>query len=94
MKSTAQFAATEHSQIDSSLTQQVNLKKFNFLAGLGQILAAVLRALSGTNEPQVWQKCDRSGETFWHVYDPDTRQFARFNSELEVRFWLEQRYYR
>ncbi|MBD1867415.1 hypothetical protein H6F95_08910 [Cyanobacteria bacterium FACHB-471] len=50
--------------------------------------------MAGNEEPQISQKRDRSGEVFWRVYDPTTGESARFNSELEVRFWLEQRYYR
>ena len=46
-----------------------------------------------SNEPRVWQKRDRFGQTYWQVYDPIRDRFARFSSEQEVRQWLEQRHY-
>ncbi|BAU15407.1 hypothetical protein LEP3755_59650 [Leptolyngbya sp. NIES-3755] len=46
-----------------------------------------------SSEPRVWQRRDRSGQTYWQVYDPETNRSARLSSEQEVRQWLEQRYY-
>lgn len=45
------------------------------------------------SEPKAWQIRDRSGATYWRVYDPATNQAHAFSSEAEVRMWLEQRYY-
>ncbi|WP_250126747.1 hypothetical protein [Chroococcidiopsis sp. CCMEE 29] len=46
-----------------------------------------------SDEPQVRQRCDRSGQIYWQVYDPATNRSARLSSEQEVRQWLEQRFY-
>lgn len=93
MKSTLHFSASRASNLDSGLSQKARPGS-KFLAGLGSILLSILNTLSGNEEPQIRQNRDRSGEIFWRVYDPTTGESARFNSELEVRFWLEQRYYR
>ena len=44
-------------------------------------------------EPHVRQKRDRFGNFYWQVYDPISRSYLFFNSELEVRIWLENRHY-
>jgi hypothetical protein len=44
-------------------------------------------------EPRVKQKCDRSGNTYWRVYEPVSGFHCSFNSEQEVRAWLDTRYY-
>lgn len=46
------------------------------------------------SEPKAWQIRDRSGATYWRVYDPVSNQTQAFSGEAEVRMWLEQRYYR
>lgn len=53
---------------------------------------AVLAYLNGSSEPQVWQ-VHRDGQTAWRVYDPISRHQAEFTSEMELRIWLEERYY-
>lgn len=44
------------------------------------------------DEPKVWKKINRSGVTIWHVYDPVSNMHATFDSESEIRSWLEKRY--
>ncbi|ELS33919.1 MULTISPECIES: hypothetical protein [Pseudanabaena] len=44
-------------------------------------------------EVQVWQKCDRHGNTYWYVYDPKTGHSAHLGSEEEVMSWIESHYY-
>lgn len=93
MKSTLNFSASRISNFENGLPHKAR-RESKFLTGLGQILLSILNILSANGEPQIKQKRDRSGEIFWRVYDPTTGESARFNSELEVRFWLDQRYYR
>ncbi|KAM3099855.1 hypothetical protein ACKFKF_13490 [Phormidesmis sp. 146-12] len=45
------------------------------------------------SEPQVRQRRDRFGQTYFQVYDPATRCSASLHSEQELRQWLEQRFY-
>jgi hypothetical protein len=44
-------------------------------------------------EPQIVQKCDRSGNVYWQIYDPISGFHCSLNSEQEVREWLDTRYY-
>jgi hypothetical protein len=44
-------------------------------------------------EPEIIQKCDRLGNISWRVYDPISGFHCSFNSEQEVRSWLDTRYY-
>lgn len=44
-------------------------------------------------EPQIWQRSDRAGYTWWHVYDPITGRTAQLESEEAVQIWLEERFY-
>lgn len=46
------------------------------------------------SEPKVWQKFDRQGNPQgWRVFDPGTGRTIALSSELEVRLWLERRFY-
>lgn len=54
---------------------------------------SILSATSKLSEPKVWQKKDRKGNIYWRVYNPTTGYCGSFNSEEEVRMWLEERYY-
>ena len=44
-------------------------------------------------EPKVSEKKDRYGDTYYRVYDPQRDRYHDFNSEAEVRWWLDKRYY-
>ena len=44
-------------------------------------------------EPHIIQKGDRFGNIYWRVYDPISNSHCSFNSEQEVRSWLDTRYY-
>lgn len=50
--------------------------------------------LTASPEPEVWQTADRSGQTRWHVYDPRTGKITDWETEAEVRVWLEERLHR
>ena len=45
------------------------------------------------NEPQVKQKRDRYGNSYWQVRDRKTNKFYTFGSDSEVIAWIEQRYH-
>jgi hypothetical protein len=46
-----------------------------------------------SNDPRIWQRRDRFGRVYWQVYDPIRDRTIIFNSEEEVRYWLDQRFY-
>lgn len=55
----------------------------------------VVTWIVNSSELKVWQESDFYGRTFcWHAYDPVTGCSACFGSEEEMRFWIEQFYYR
>lgn len=44
------------------------------------------------SEPKIWKKTDAEGNIFWKTYDPMTGTTASFDTEHQVRVWLEERY--
>lgn len=77
-----------HANPLSRLMSEISLKSKSFLSYAWKAISAPV-----SSEPQVWQQRDRSGQTYWQVYDPETSRSASLSSEQEVRQWLEQRYY-
>ncbi len=53
----------------------------------------LFRALTASNELQVWRKTDRHGHTYWQAHDPTTGKSTSLGSEAEMRVWIEQGYY-
>lgn len=52
------------------------------------------RLVVDRHEPKVWQKFDHQHNSLgWRVFDPETGRTIAFGSDLEVRLWLEQRFY-
>jgi len=64
----------------------------NIIHGLKSITAIFVNALASPTEPKIWQKKDAHGNMIWQIYDPATGYQARFDTEQEVRIWLEKRY--
>lgn len=59
------------------------------------LLNKIQRGLTiNRNEPYIKQNRDRYGNLSWQIYDHHNNKSYTFGSELEVRAWLEQRYYR
>jgi hypothetical protein len=68
---------------------------FRITTWLKHCWKTLIDVMAGSYEPKVWHKCDRQGRIVaWYVYDPEMGRSTSFGSELEVRLWLEQRYYR
>ncbi len=57
-----------------------------------QWLQAVLVYFDGRSGLRVWQ-ASQNGQIVWRVYDPITHRRAEFADELDLRVWLEERYY-
>lgn len=43
-----------------------------------------------SDEIQVWQRSDRNGQLWWYAYNPKTRHSGVFESESEIRVWIER----
>ena len=61
---------------------------------IARIVEQVLSALMFHESEPVISECrDRSGESYYRVYNPLDGRIHYFTSENEVRIWLERRYY-
>jgi len=70
-------------------------KTWRILLGqyIGQVWHEIVLKLTPSNDPQIYEKRDRHGNTYFHVYDPLTGLSSTFSSEDEIRIWLDQRFY-
>lgn len=59
-------------------------------AGLSRLWEAFDLAFLRSLEPRVWQTIDQTGQTCWHLYDPETGKTYHLNSDAEVWGWLQQ----
>lgn len=62
----------------------------NKLASWGKSL---VNFFAGSMEPCIIEKRDCEGKAYFWVDDPYNRSRQIFDSEAELRAWLEQRYY-
>ena len=67
------------------------MKKTKFLANIFQNIKRSL--IVNRNEPQIEQKRDRFGNSYWQVHDYKTDKFYTFSCDREVRSWIEERYH-
>jgi hypothetical protein len=73
-----------------------NCDRLNHESWLSKVWQKIVAALTEQNTQgfRVWNKTDRRGNTYWQVRDSATNQTITFNSEAEVRVWIEESYYR
>lgn len=57
------------------------------------IWQSLLSSISGSAELRVWKAANPAGQLVWKIYDPVTQIRNEFASELDLRIWLEERYY-
>jgi membrane carboxypeptidase/penicillin-binding protein PbpC len=50
------------------------------------------RFMQQRSEPQISEHRDRQGNLYYQVYDVLTAKLITFGSEMEIKWWLEQRY--
>ncbi|MBD1910814.1 MULTISPECIES: hypothetical protein [unclassified Leptolyngbya] len=62
-------------------------------AWLQPLLTKLLNFFTGNQSVCIEQRRDRNGNSFWYAYDPATRSHHQFDTEQEVRIWLDQRFY-
>lgn len=62
-------------------------------ARLRHIWQSLLSYFSSGNELRVWKTSDADGQLVWKAYDPITEHRVEFTDELDLRVWLEERYY-
>ncbi|KAM3096894.1 hypothetical protein ACKFKG_09410 [Phormidesmis sp. 146-35] len=76
-----------------SISKRLKRMMLAIAVKLKSVLSLIWNLASSSSEPQVRQRRDRFGQTYFQVYDPATRCSASLHSEQEVRQWLEQRFY-
>jgi hypothetical protein len=69
-------------------------QKSSRISRVSQFWQSFVRFLSGSSEPRISQKRDRSGNLYFQVHDPVSGQSLSLYSEQEVRMWIDQRYSR
>ncbi|MEY3296882.1 MAG: hypothetical protein RLZZ597_142 [Cyanobacteriota bacterium] len=62
------------------------------MQALQQFGQGLVRFLTGGQSPCIQQRW-HNGRLVWWVYDPISQRRQRFESEDELRIWLEGRYY-
>jgi hypothetical protein len=94
MKPSEIYGFRERLEIIFSQSEQKQVKKFKLLSALNKIWQHSLTIFTKGNELQVWQTCDRFGNTWWNARDRATDRSISLASETEIRVWIEERYYR
>ncbi|MBD3886342.1 hypothetical protein IFO70_32140 [Phormidium tenue FACHB-886] len=59
----------------------------------GRILHSLIESIIAVNELKIYSLRSRSGSAYWAIHDPYLGRRVFFDSEQEVREWLEKRYY-
>ena len=91
MKLLAKF---QQSQIEAaSLQPQPKRNLQSLRAKLNDLWQAVIGFLETSSELYITQIQNKTGQTQWKAFAPITRQFTQFDSEEDVRVWVEERYY-
>ena len=76
--------------INSRELEAIRTKRESWLSRVWQKLTPYLSQSSGL---RVWQS-DKKGNTVWNLYNPNTGDKLSFDSETDVRTWIEESYYR
>lgn len=61
---------------------------------LKKIWRSLITVLNDNSEMRIWKTEDRTGRSLWKLYDPITGETFDFNSENDVRTWIEESYSR
>lgn len=77
-----------------SVLKEAKLNRLKSFSWLNKFWDFVVNITTKSNEPHIQEKRDRSGYTWWEIYDPLTGRSSCFSTRAEVLAWLEQRYYR
>lgn len=66
---------------------------FPIISAFKRRLQQIIQYLTSGSEVQVWTKTDRYSNMTWHAYDPVSDRRVIWESEAEMRKWVEERYY-
>ena len=69
------------------------VNKLAFSSKISRLIQQMVASLTKAPEPRIDTVKDSFGKSVWYVHDPITGQSAHLSSEIEVRIWIEKRYY-
>lgn len=94
MKPSEIYVFRERLEVIFSQSDQKQSKTSKLLSALNRTWQHSLAIFTKGNDLQVWQTCDRFGNTWLNACDPVTGRSISLASEAEMRVWIEERYYR
>lgn len=80
------FEVVIHSEADEQ-------KSSRFTSKLSEIWNWFVELILRADEPKIYESRDKFGNICWITYDQLAERKMHFNSETEVRAWLDRRYY-
>ncbi|NEQ96827.1 MAG: hypothetical protein F6K30_08905 [Cyanothece sp. SIO2G6] len=81
-------------ELVSSRSLQVPSPLASWKTRLNQVCQGLLQVFTISNEPRIWTRTSKDGQTSWHIYDPVNQRRLTLMSEEEVRVWLDTRHNR
>lgn len=78
------------SELISDLVAQVKSQTSTLVSGLGKVGNYLIYNCTREQEPQIWEKRSRTGQIWYHAYDPRTGRSAHCSDENDVRAWLDR----
>lgn len=80
--------ASQLLEVSDQRTQTFNLARLAH-----GVWTRFIELFAPSSDVRIFTGCDRHGITYYRVYDVSTQDFHHFESEDELRIWLENRYY-
>lgn len=77
--------------VHSKLSEQ---KPSTLTSKISRILHRLIESIVAVNELRIYSLRSKSGSAYWAIRDPIAGHKVFFDSEQEVREWLDKRYYR
>lgn len=69
-------------------------RKSGFVSKIARIWSQIVESIIAVNELKIYSLKSRSGSFYWEIHDPLLGRKVFFDSEAEVREWLDRRYYK
>ena len=77
-------------------SKELEANRTNHESWLSKVWQKIVAALTEQDIQglRVWIETDFGGRTWWKASNPATNETITFDSEAEVRIWIEESYYR
>jgi hypothetical protein len=84
----------DYHELEFAVHSEPNEQKPSTLASkIGRILHRLVESIIAVNEFKIYSLKNKSGRAYWTIQDPIAGRKVFFDSEQEVRAWLDKRYY-